>query len=216
MINQIKGLVIKDWALMSRQLKLMLVYIVFFVGISSYWSDTSFQSGFLSVILFMLTINCFAYDEQVNFEKLAAASPVSPFRIVLSRDISALTIGIAGSAAIMLGNLTVMLLRRTMGFDGIKYGLAGLGVSLFILSLAFPLVFKFGVNRSRIIILLVSGIPIPVFILLSKFLPRDFLFRLLINRTLIYLLPFIFVVVVLAALAISVAISVRIFKNKEF
>ncbi|NLN81942.1 MAG: ABC-2 transporter permease [Clostridiales bacterium] len=216
MINQIKGLVIKDWALMSRQLKLMLVYIVFFVGISSYWSDTSFQSGFLSVILFMLTINCFAYDEQVNFEKLAAASPVSPFRIVLSRYISALTIGIAGSAAIMLGNLTVMLLRRTMGFDGIKYGLAGLGVSLFILSLAFPLVFKFGVNRSRIIILLVSGIPIPVFILLSKFLPRDFLFRLLINRTLIYLLPFIFVVVVLAALAISVAISVRIFKNKEF
>jgi hypothetical protein len=164
----------------------------------------------------MLTINCFAYDEQVNFEKLAAASPVSPFRIVLSRYISALTIGIAGSAAIMLGNLTVMLLRRTMGFDGIKYGLAGLGVSLFILSLAFPLVFKFGVNRSRIIILLVSGIPIPVFILLSKFLPRDFLFRLLINRTLIYLLPFIFVVVVLAALAISVAISVRIFKNKEF
>lgn len=216
MINQIKGLVIKDWALMSRQLKLMLVYIVFFVGISSYWSDTSFQSGFLSVILFMLTINCFAYDEQINFEKLAAASPVSPFRIVLSRYISALTIGIAGSAAIMLGNLTVMLLRRTMGFDGIKYGLAGLGVSLFILSLAFPLVFKFGVNRSRIIILLVSGIPIPVFILLSKFLPRDFLFRLLINRTLIYLLPFIFVVVVLAALAISVAISVRIFKNKEF
>lgn len=216
MINQIKGLVIKDWALMSRQLKLMLVYIVFFVGISSYWSDTSFQSGFLSVILFMLTINCFAYDEQVNFEKLAAASPVSPFRIVLSRYISALTIGIAGSAAIMLGNLTVMLLRRTMGFDGIKYGLAGLGVSLFILSLAFPLVFKFGVNRSRIIILLVSGIPIPVFILLSKILLRDFLFRLLINRTLIYLLPFIFVVVVLAALAISVAISVRIFKNKEF
>ena len=216
MINQIKGLVIKDWALMSRQLKLMLVYIVFFVGISSYWSDTSFQSGFLSVILFMLTINCFAYDEQVNFEKLAAASPVSPFRIVLSRYISALTIGIAGSAAIMLGNLTVMLLRRTMGFDGSKYGLAGLGVSLFILSLAFPLVFKFGVNRSRIIILLGSGIPIPVLILLSKFLPRDFLFRLLINRTLIYLLPFIFVVVVLAALAISVAISVRIFKNKEF
>ena len=71
-----KGLFIKDWRLMSRQMKLMLVFVLVFVGMFSYTMEDSLAlTGFYTVIFLMLSVNCFAYDETCHFDKLAAAAP---------------------------------------------------------------------------------------------------------------------------------------------
>ena len=58
-----KGLFIKDWRLMSRQMKLMLVFVLVFVGMFSYTMEDSLAlTGFYTVIFLILSVNCFAYD----------------------------------------------------------------------------------------------------------------------------------------------------------
>ena len=143
-MKKLKGLIIKDWILMSRQFKFMIVYILVFVGVFSFTSSepTSFISSFLTVILFMLTINCFAYDVQAHFDKLLAASPISPFYTVLSRYLAGLSIGLIGSAIILLVNLITHLFRHTPSLKPLEYILGGLCAAILLMSILFPLIWR--------------------------------------------------------------------------
>ena len=81
-----KGLIYKDLSLIGRQGKFFIVYIVLMVAIFSGIGDgAASMSSFMAVVCFMLSINCFAYDEQNGFDKLVAASPLPPMQVVLSR-----------------------------------------------------------------------------------------------------------------------------------
>lgn len=74
-----KGLIYKDLSLIGRQGKFFIVYIVLMVAIFSGIGDgAASMSSFMAVVCFMLSINCFAYDEQNGFDKLVAASPLPP------------------------------------------------------------------------------------------------------------------------------------------
>lgn len=96
-----KGLFIKDWRLMSRQMKLMLVFVLVFVGMFSYTMEDSLAlTGFYTVIFLMLSVNCFAYDETCHFDKLAAAAPIPKSRVVLTRYLAALAVGAVGMVTI--------------------------------------------------------------------------------------------------------------------
>ena len=101
-----KGLLYKDLALMGRQAKLMLLYIlVFGVVFMGFMGNTSFALSFISLMMFMFSINCFAYDEQASFDKLTAAAPVPKRAVVLARYLSSLIIWIAGTAGIGPGGV---------------------------------------------------------------------------------------------------------------
>lgn len=74
--NRFIGLMRKDWALMAKQLRLLAIYLVLMMIVfSSSWMEAPALNSMFSVLMFMMAINCFAYDEQVHFEKLVAASP---------------------------------------------------------------------------------------------------------------------------------------------
>ena len=92
-----KGLIYKDLSLIGRQGKFFIVYIVLMVAIFSGIGDgAASMSSFMAVVCFMLSINCFAYDEQNGFDKLVAASPLPPMQVVLSRYASSLLLGLLG------------------------------------------------------------------------------------------------------------------------
>ena len=92
-----KGLIYKDLSLIGRQGKFFIVYIVLMVAIFSGIGDgAASMSSFMAVVCFMLSINCFAYDEQNGFDKLVAASPLPPMQVVLSRYASSLLLGMLG------------------------------------------------------------------------------------------------------------------------
>ena len=73
-----KGLIYKDLSLIGRQGKFFIVYIVLMVAIFSGIGDgAASMSSFMAVVCFMLSINCFAYDEQNGFDKLVASCGAS-------------------------------------------------------------------------------------------------------------------------------------------
>ena len=221
--NRFIGLMRKDWALMVKQLRLLAIYLALMMIIFSFTMDgTAALNSMFSVLMFMMAINCFAYDEQVHFEKLVAASPVPPLTVVLARYGVALTVGIGGSVVITLINLAAGFIRKA-GSGVIEEALislfASIGVALLLVSVLFPLFYKFGVNKSRIVMLMICAVPVLGILLVKTLLPEGMtggVGGLSVPPVLTSLLPWLIGVLILAGTAFSVFLSVRILKNKQY
>lgn len=171
-----KGLIYKDLSLIGRQGKFFIVYIVLMVAIFSGIGDgAASMSSFMAVVCFMLSINCFAYDEQNGFDKLVAASPLPPHAggslpVRLQPAVGAarlpLTAGVSSVVQLVKGNAA---------FNDMLFGLIGaLVAALVLMAILFPIFYKFGVNKSRIIMLLVVFFPVMAIVLVSKLFPDAF------------------------------------------
>lgn len=221
--NRFMGLMRKDWALMVKQLRLLAIYLVLMMIIFSFTTDgIAALNSMFSVLMFMMAINCFAYDEQVHFEKLVAASPLPPLTVVLARYGVALTVGIGGSVVITLINLAVGFIRKA-GSGAVEESLISLlvsvGAALLLVSVLFPLFYKFGVNKSRIVMLMIFAVPVLGVLLIKTLLPEGMTGGaggLSVPPVLVVLLPWLIGVLILASTAFSVFLSVRILKNKQY
>lgn len=221
--NRFIGLMRKDWALMAKQLRLMAIYLTLMIVVFSFTVDgMAFLTSLFSVLMFIMAINCFAYDEQVHFDKLVAASPLPPLTVVLARYGVALTVGIGGSVIIALINLAIGFIRKT-GSDGAEETLisllASIGVALLLVSVLFPLLYKFGVNKSRLVMLMICAVPLLGVLLVKLLLPEGMLEGMesfSVPPFLLTLLPWLVGVLLLTGAALSVFISVRILKNKQY
>lgn len=219
-MSEIVGLARKDWLLMSRKIKLLFLYILVMIVIFSMtMDDSSALAGFFTVLMFMMSINCFAYDEQVNFDKLAASSPILPIKVVLARYIAALSVGIGGSAVIMLVNYLVLVFRKSAEAQSeqmLEAFIGAVAVAAAIVSLFFPVFYKFGVNKSRIVMLLLFGIPALLFFTITSILPKNFFAGFTISEGLLSVLPYLIAVVLIAVFIGSIFLSTRILHHKEY
>ncbi len=198
-----KGLIYKDLSLIGRQGKFFIVYIVLMVAIFSGIGDgAASMSSFMAVVCFMLSINCFAYDEQNGFDKLVAASPLPPMQVVLSRYASSLLLGLLGCLLTAGVSSVVQLVKGNAAFNDMLFGLIG--------------AYKFGVNKSRIIMLLVVFFPVMAIVLVSKLFPDAFSMLSQIPAGVVTALPFIGAAVLAAALAASLLLSARILRRKQY
>lgn len=200
-----KGLIYKDLSLIGRQGKFFIVYIVLMVAIFSGIGDgAASMSSFMAVVCFMLSINCFAYDEQNGFDKLVAASPLPPMQVVLSRYASSLLLGLLGCLLTAGVSSVVQLVKGNAAFNDMLFGLIGaLVAALVLMAILFPIFYKFGVNKSRIIMLLVVFFPVMAIVLVSKLFPDAFSMLSQIPAGVVTALPFIGAAVLAAALAAS-------------
>lgn len=217
-----KGLFFKDFRLLSRQLRFLLVYMIIFIGLFSFISDTSFLTGFITLIAMMLSINCFAYDELCNFDKLVAASPASASQAVMARYAVGFSCGISGSILVVLVEGVSLLLKRGVaaGFAPLLNTLIAvgvtLGISVMLLDILFPICYRFGVNKSRIILLLVVGLPsFLIAYLFNRFAGQmpDFPSFSPVSGTLTLLL---IILILILGTILSITLSTRILERKEY
>ena len=215
-----KGLFIKDWRLMGRQVKMMLLFIlVFLVLFSTTMDDIQFLSGLYTMIFVFLPINCFAYDEMCHFDKFAACTPLPVSRIVLTRYLAALSVG--GAGILLIGGVqsVIQLIKKTEPgavLSNLLLLLIYFGVAVLMMSVLFPLMYKFGTNRSRLIMLLVFAVPAMLFFAAVNLLPEDALTHLAMPESFLRTLPFFAAAILLLGLWLSISISIRICQNKEY
>ena len=214
------GLFVKDWALMGRQLRILVVYILVFTAIFSFtMQDGNFLTGFITVISVMMTINCFAYDEQCNFDKLVAASPIPRSRIVVARYLVAMAMGGAGGLMIMLVDMAARMIQGSGG-EGLLVSLltfiASFGTAVLLISILFPLFYRFGVNKSRLIMLLICGIPAVGAALIGWLAQKGVFPAVSLPDSFLRSLPLFIAAIILLGLWLSVSVSIRIYQRKEF
>ena len=144
-----RGLIWKDFLVMRKTLRsyALLFAIYFGLGLLGVFA-LSGVTAVLEIIVMLLPISAFSYDELAKWPRYAAALPLSVRQVVGARYL--FTLLLAG-AALVLGALAGLLFSLTGSSpeDAIAGMLASLGMGLLIADVLLPLCYKLGPERAR-------------------------------------------------------------------
>lgn len=139
-----KALLLKDCCVLWKQLRFFLLFILVFSALPG-----GFNGVFAVTYAALLPYSCVAYDERSKWDQLAAMMPYSPRDLVLSRYVLG-WIAAAGACALSLVLQGVFSTLLDTGFYPITLVLAFFAC-LATLAITMPLIFRFGVERGRLI-----------------------------------------------------------------
>lgn len=202
-----KGLILKDLLNLKAQCRVFVVMIAFFV-VFAFMGDNHDTLGLiLTMITIMLPITAMAYDERSQWDKYALTMPVTRRDLVLSKYLLGLLL--AGTALIL--NLAFQILSGPGLTDKAILSCMGMfGGAIFALSLILPIMFKFGVEKGRLVLMLTMFLPMG-FTYLSKGkvnLPQP-------SAAVLQYLPYLAAVTLALLFLFSLLISLRVYKFKE-
>ncbi|WMJ23826.1 ABC-2 transporter permease [Paludicola sp. MB14-C6] len=206
-----RGLLIKDFINLKRYNKTIIVIIIFFAVNAFIAKDATILSGMIVLLCSMMSITSFSYDEAAKWDKYALSMPISRKEIVRSKYVLAFILTLFGAFLAFIINwiISLFLHKSYMVFEQILICGAIAGAGMLFVSVLLPFVYKFGVEKARLIIFLVALIPMGLSFLLSQLkisLPSDeFL------KSIGYAIP----IVLLIIIYLSYEASKSIFMKKE-
>ena len=221
-----KGIITKDLLGLKQvglTMGLLMVFYLFLGFMSMKDSDggMSYFSIMALVINVMVPLSCAGYDEQCGWDSFGASLPVSKNQIVACRYIVGL---------IVMGFTTLVVLAANLVFEafgGTPTGILGylipILVTVFYIAIMTPIIYKFGVQKSRFIIIAVMLVPAMLIAGLGIFMSNhadedsNMIFDTIDSIPEVPVLPAVIVLTVIAAAfyALSMLLSMRIYKNKE-
>lgn len=205
------GLIKKDLFIIKNNLKIILIlFIVFFITGLQNSTDMSYMPITLSVVLFLST---FSYDEYNKWDAYAITLPNGRVNIVKSKYIATIILVLITSLISFILNLLTGYINNSINFEETLSMITGITFSIILIqSISYPIIFKFGIEKGRlllfasifIIISLISLIPISINISsnIILFIEKYWIILLLIITSII--------------LSISYLISKKIYLKKEF
>mgnify|MGYP000880602443 CR=1 FL=1 len=212
------GLILKDIINLKKYIKqLGLVLVAFtFIGISL--KSPSYIIFMMILFTTMMTVTSMAYDESTKWDKYALTMPISRKDLAKSKYVLLVIFALSGGIiSLILG----FIISKVTGVGDYKELLLTSGsvslVSLVLVGILLPIIFKLGTEKARIIMLIIFILPT---ILITGFSKLIRLFKGLSIpqpteeqiRYLCYASPFI----VLLILFISYRLSVGILNKKDF
>ena len=142
------ALILKDFYVLRKQLGFLLIFILIF----SCLPGQTFQA-FAVVYAALLPYTCLAYDERSKWDQLAAVLPYSVRDIVLGKYVLG-WIATAG-AAVLCGVIQGVLSLTGAGSFSPAGILTSACASVWIMDLTLPLMFRFSVERGRLMVILI-------------------------------------------------------------
>lgn len=216
------GLLIKDFMTLKKYFKTLLFMLAVY-AVYGYLADNAAFLVSFSIILFsMVTITSIAYDEQCHWNNYALTMPVSHKTIVLSKYVLGILLSLIGMILSLIGSVVISILNHSLtDMFSILFAtaVAGIIIGFLFISIYLPFVFKLGAEKSRIIMVSIFLVPFIVFGILYKTAP-DMIDNLAKAFSVLETNPvpacIIITLGILLVLAVSVRISLAIFKKKEF
>ena len=201
------GLLYKDIVNLKAQFKVMALLVILYSFFAFASGNSAMLGAIITILGAMMPITALAYDEKAHWDKYALTMPVSRNQIVMSKYL-------LGSGFVMIAfviNLIFNLLTGMMPTDmflPVTFALTAAG--FLFMTLLFPVMIKFGVEKGRIMMFLLILLPTIFAMIGSKLnLPLP-------SEELLLLLPYIGFVGSILLCGISLLISMKIYQNKEF
>ena len=207
------GLIKKDLLMIKSNLKMVLIMlVVFFIMSLQGEFDISFVPPFIVVMLFMST---FSYDEFNKWDAYAVTLPNGRKNVVKSKYIASLILTIVTIILTIILNSLVGLINNNLEFDKFISTIMGcvFGVIL-IQSIMYPFIFKYGMEKGRIGLFVISFAIVGIIGLLSSVLKINIPTNVVtfFDNYWFVIIPLISIVLLL----ISYKISEKIYLKKEF
>ncbi len=213
-----KGLILKDLLNLKKAIKTMLIvgiaYSIFFSTV-----QPTFLTGILTLLFSMQSLSSFSYDEYAKWDSYALTLPISRKDLVLSKYILFMTFPIIGSVLSIILSMIIGLFKQTLMVEEIFASAMGFLFSMEILFLILlPLIFKFGIERGRIMITVVSFSIFGIGFLVIKLIQALNLPFLSLEQiyALTPIIPWIALVMVALIAYLSYQVSLRIVEKKEY
>lgn len=201
------GILLKDIINLKKQSKIYLLLIVFYGFLAYSSKEMTMITVMISLMNVMFPITALAFDEKANWDKYALTMPITRKDLILSKYcLSLLGLGLGVLLSIVF-SLMIPGLDFKENYLMILYAsLAGLGA----LSILLPIMFQFGVEKGRILMMLVFLIPSIGIALFSKLNLQPP------SAETIEIIKIIIPIFVVFLFIISVIISNIIYKKKDF
>ena len=208
------GLIKKDFLLIKANSKQMV--IIFIVYLMLAFQGTFDATFIVPLIGIMLFISTFSYDDFNNWNSYAVTLPDGRRNVVRAKYIASIILTvILGAVALAISAGISYTKTNSINVDEIMSSLMGTMLSsVIIISLLYPIVFKFGATNGRIILFAVVFGIAGIGALIAQFVDMTFIINM-INRLDSYALIAIPIISVIL-LGISYLISNKIYQNKEF
>lgn len=210
-----RGLIYKDLYNLKKYMR-QLVFIIAAMAVLFGMQDSgsSFLGVYTVMVSMMVVISSMSYDEFAKWDKFVLTMPVSRKTLVGSKYLLGLLVTAGGSLiAIALGLIIGIVTRRGTSADDLIGIAACFFVCLLLLSILLPLLYKFGVEKARMMILAVAMLPTLGVILFSRMgLPFGEIFTDTVVNVLLFAAP----AAVLLLFGLSYLLSVSIVNKKEF
>lgn len=204
------GLIKKDFLIIKNNLKLIIVMLmVFFIMALGGQFNISFIPTFIIVMLFIST---FSYDEYNNWDAYAITLPGGRKSIVKSKYITSLFLTLLSAVITVLLNCLISVINNTDVNEFISSLLGSICAIVIIQSIMYPLIFKFGMEKGRIVLFILVFVMVGVITLLKNTIKIPTILVVLFNDYWFIVIPIILVI----SLLISYKISEKIYLKKEF
>ena len=220
-----KGIITKDLLGLKQVAITMGLLMVFYLFLGFMSGDNGGGMSYFSIMALVLNvmvpISCAGYDEQCDWDSFGAALPVSKNKIVICRYIVGLIAMCFTSLVVFVSNLLSAALGGSPA--GVLSYLIPLILSSIYIAIMIPLIYKFGVQKSRFIIIAVMILPSMLIAALGMLMANNadkdssMFFDVIDGIASVPLVPVAIGASVAAAIAyvLSMLLSMRIYNKKE-
>lgn len=213
-----KGIILKDLLNSRKNLKNLLIMCFLYAIIFS-TMNLSALSSVITILFTMQILTTFSYDDYTRWNQYALSLPISKKQLVLSKYILSLLFIIIGSIISLLLAITISYIKNSLLFDDVIGAVIGSTTSMiFMILILLPLIFKYGVEKSRMMVIAIFAIPTLICLIIIKYLTILGI-ELPSQEQLNSLLPlFIILTIILLVIGsyISYQSSVKIITKKEY
>ncbi|HBF0215403.1 TPA: ABC-2 transporter permease [Clostridioides difficile] len=210
-----KGLILKDLLNLKGNIKFILLFIIMF-GFMSSLGDGN-VNNFIGVIIVLCTtmiVSTFSYDDLNKWDSYVLTMPINRNDIVLSKYLTMLIFSFIGVLVSLIVSVTIGYFKNTLILnETLLINALILSISVCFGSLILPLIYKFGTERARLLMILCFLVPTLALLVFKSILENissPISIEIILN-TLVYSLPF----VVILLFVISYFISSKIYSKKE-
>lgn len=215
------GLLVKDLCLLAKRKKILGLY--FAIGIMlGVVSKSMFIVAYLTLLVSLLAVSTISYDEFDNGYSFMMALPISPKTYAIEKHVfvyAVLTITWCVSVCAQVIVNTIQNIPTSIS-EQLAGDVIGLLIYFIMISIILPVDLKYGTEKGRNVLFIMAGL----IILLAAFGEKMFSGFSMntdqLAQTIMGLPLWVFfialVVIVIAAVAISMACSIRVMQNKEF
>ena len=210
-----KGLLLKDFCILKKQMKLMVVFVIFY-AIWAVSAKMPTMMGTMVILLsIMMPISSMSYDEAGQWYRYAFSLPIPRRTLVLSKYVLGFLVSLGGLVVSAIGNIIILAL--TNGENALESWLTIIGfleLGVIFLSIIIPILFKYGVEKGRLFIVVIAVIPSLLVALLGSTLKTSG--TLMPSAELLQAILYSSPLFTLAIFLISFRISVGICRKKEY
>ena len=211
-----KGLLLRDLynlKLYSRQYLIVLVcFCVFGIGMDM----PSYMMWMSLVVGINLSFAAFNMDEAGGYAYLLSC-PLDRKSLILEKYLTVILHAVMILAYSAIGEVLNHLVKGTGTESWLASIFAVQGIYFFVMSVLVPVAYRYGVEKTRIVMLIIILAPVVIILVSVKILEADAFIRISgVSDSFFAMLPYLFFAVCLVIFGCSYLISFKIFQKMEF